>query len=168
MADEAGTTTEDSGTTADASTTPATTGQGDPADLGDAGQRAIAAERNARKAAEREAAAFKARLDEFEAAKLSDLEKATKRAEEAEQRLARLEGESVRSRVALAKGLSPELAARLTGSTEDELSADADALLALIGPRKTTPEPDPTQGGTGKPAGNSTRDAFADALDGLL
>lgn len=37
-----------------------------------------------------------------------------------------------RFRVAAAKGLPPELAARLQGTTEDELNADADALAALV------------------------------------
>ena len=61
-------------------------------------------------------------------------------------------GEVMRGRVALGKGLSAELADRLRGVTEDELSEDADRLLALIKPsgpprfgdvdqgvRKTTP-----------------------------
>lgn len=59
---------------------------------------------------------------------------------------------AMRSRVALTKGIAAELAERLRGTTEDELSEDADRLLALIKPsgpprfgdvdqgvRKTTP-----------------------------
>lgn len=64
-------------------------------------------------------------------------------------------GEAMRGRVALGKGLPAELADRLRGSTEDELSEDADRLLALLKPsgpprfgdvdqgvRKTTPTAD--------------------------
>lgn len=40
---------------------------------------------------------------------------------------------SLRQQVALDKRLPPELAARLVGTTEQELAADADALLALMG-----------------------------------
>lgn len=66
-----------------------------------------------------------------------------------------MQGEAMRARVALTKGLSAELADRLRGSTEDELSEDAERLLALIKPpgpprfgdvdqgvRRTTPTPD--------------------------
>lgn len=40
---------------------------------------------------------------------------------------------NLRQQVALEKRLPPELAARLVGTTEQELSADADSLLALMG-----------------------------------
>lgn len=57
-----------------------------------------------------------------------------------------------RLEIAAAKGLTPAQAARLQGSTVEELSADADALLELFptapaGPR--TPAPDPSQGARG-------------------
>ena len=42
--------------------------------------------------------------------------------------------ETMRARVALAKGLAPELVDRLRGTTEDELSEDADRLLELVKP----------------------------------
>jgi hypothetical protein len=41
---------------------------------------------------------------------------------------------ALQSKVAEAKGLQPELAARLAGETEDELAADADELLASLKP----------------------------------
>ena len=65
-----------------------------------------------------------------------------------------LHASAMRAQVALAKGLAPELAERLRGNTEDELSEDADRLLALVQPpgpqrfgdvdqgvRKTAPAP---------------------------
>lgn len=42
--------------------------------------------------------------------------------------------EALRSRVALSKGLAPDLADRLRGTTEEELSEDADRLLVLLKP----------------------------------
>jgi|SRR5690348_4325158 len=55
------------------------------------------------------------------------------RQEEQAVRLGSLEGENMRLRVALAKGIPLEHIGRLQGSTEEELSADADALLGLVG-----------------------------------
>jgi hypothetical protein len=57
-----------------------------------------------------------------------------------------------RLEVAAEKGLTPQQAARLTGSTREELATDADALLELFptapaGSR--TPAPDPSQGARG-------------------
>lgn len=47
--------------------------------------------------------------------------------------LAKSRTTSLRQQVALDKRLPPELAARLVGTTEQELAADADSLLALMG-----------------------------------
>lgn len=66
-----------------------------------------------------------------------------------------VKSEAMRARVALSKGLPADLADRLRGTTEDELSEDADRLLDLLKPsgpprfgdadqgvRKTTPPAD--------------------------
>jgi hypothetical protein len=87
------------------------------------------------------------RLKEIEDRDLSELQKAQRDREEIAAENARLKSESARNRVALAKGLPAEIAATLNGSTEDELAAHADALLAWrsnVPP--TTPRPDPGQG----------------------
>ena len=133
-----------------ATTPPATdpTPQGDPADLGDAGKKALAEERKRAAAAEKEAKALKARLDEIEAANLSELEKAQKAASDAAARLAEYERTTLRQKVALVKGVPADLVDRLRGDTEDEIAADADALLALV-KAPTTPLPDPSQGARG-------------------
>jgi hypothetical protein len=61
----------------------------------------------------------------------------------------------LRAEVAAERGLPPALAARLQGTTRDELEADADALKALIpattgnGGAPGTPAPDPSQGARG-------------------
>ena len=69
--------------------------------LGDPGKKALAAERDARKAAERRFAEAEARLKEIEDANLSELQKAQRDAEEYRAKLASLQVENARSRVAL-------------------------------------------------------------------
>ena len=135
------------------------------ATLGDAGKKALDAMKAERNAAKRERDALRAKLDEIERANLSDLERAQQDAKDARDRLADLERQNVVQRVALEKGLPANLVDRLRGDTEDDISADADALLALVNaPRK--PAPDPTQGGGG--ALPSTAQQFADAFEGVI
>lgn len=69
---------------------------------------------------------------------------ATRDAELKTERLQRL-----RLEVALKKGLPPELAARLTGETPEQLEKDAEALLPLLKPRSPGVPPG---GGDGQPA----------------
>lgn len=134
-------------------------------ELGDGGKKAIDAERRARAAAEREAKALKAKLDEIEQASLSELDKAKKAAADA---LAQLEAErsaNLRQRIALEKGLPANLVDRLRGDTEDDIAADADALLALVNAPRT-PSPDPTQGPQGAAPTTPEQEfvAFANSL----
>ena len=131
--------------------------------LGDAGKKALDAMKAERNAAKRERDALKVQLDQIQQAQMSDLEKATQRAADAEKRAADLERESRRQRVALAKGVPANLVDRLRGDSEDEISADADSLLALLNAPRT-PKPDASQGGGGPtpPALNS--DALEEAL----
>lgn len=108
--------------------------QGDPADapdLGDAGKKAIAAERKARQAAEKEAADFRQRLESIEQANLSDLEKAQKRAEVAEKALQAKESEALRLTIAAKHGLTGDAAELLYGNDEAELEARAVRIAAL-------------------------------------
>lgn len=148
------TTTTDAEATADADVT-------DTPDLGDAGQKAIKAERDARKAAERTAAELAAQLKSFEDANLSELERTKKAAEESAAELAQLRVENIRTRVALEKGVPSDLIEFLTGSTEDEVAAKADTLMARIG-SSGTPKPDPSQGAKGNTQKKSTGDMFED------
>jgi len=68
--------------------------------------------------------------------RLAEIEEANKTAEqksaEAIKRGEQAEARALRLEVALSKRLDPTLAARLQGSTKEELEADADALMALI------------------------------------
>lgn len=83
--------------------------------------------------------ALAARVKEFEDATKSEADKAADRAAEIEQRATEaekraLEAETAlaRAEVALEKGLTPAQAKRLTGSTKEELAADADEFLELL------------------------------------
>ena len=117
-------------------------------ELGDAGKKAIQAEREARKAAEKANAELAAKLKEFEDSKLSELERAQKEAAENAAELARLRTENVRSKVAIDKGVPADLIEFLTGDTEGDIAAKADLLMARLN-TPGTPKPDPSQGAKG-------------------
>lgn len=70
------------------------------------------------------------RLDELEEKSKSEMQKALERADAAEKRAAALEVQATRARVAAARGVDVDL---LTGSTEEEITACADRLLAWRG-----------------------------------
>lgn len=127
-------------------------------ELGAGGKRALSAEREARRAAERELSEARAALKEIEDAKLSELERAQRDAQEAREQLAALRVENTRYQVVQAKGVPAELAEFITGDTEEEMAAKADLLLARIPSSPTTPKPDRTQGasdGNARPMSNA-------------
>ena len=141
-------------------------------DLGDGGKAALAAEREARKAAERQARDLQKSLKEYEDRDKSELQKALERAEAAEKTAAEAQFSAIRSKVAAAKGVP---ASSLTGTTEDELAASADELIAWRDqnkpPSTPTPKRTPTSGGglkSGASGSESTsldpKAAAADAL----
>lgn len=104
------------------------------------------------------------KLKEFEDAKLSDEQRRERDLEERAQRIAELEKTNselalaqTRRDVADAAGLPSWVAPRLQGTTEDELRADAEKVLAELGtPKPPAPRPDPGQGG--RPGGTPTED----------
>jgi hypothetical protein len=91
-------------------------------------------------AAARKNASAQEKLDKLEQDKLTEVQKAEKRAQEAEERAARLELKELKADVAKAKELPAFLAARLQGSTKEELEADADALLKEMNLGKKAPD----------------------------
>ena len=97
--------------------------------LGDAGKRALDNERAARREAERKLAEAQAELQKIEDSKKSELELATERAARFEAQYNDLVAQSLRSEVALSKGLTTAQAKRLVGETREELEADADELI---------------------------------------
>lgn len=110
---------------------------------------------NAKQLAELEPLAKRAR--ELEDASKTDLERLTADVQTHQGRADKAEGELLRLRVALRKGLSETQARRLIGSTEDELEADADDLLASFSPKKD-PEPDPEPEPEPEPSRTNRRD----------
>lgn len=146
MAEENGTTpdvTDDTGSATD-------TGQQDDvtAGLGEAGQKALAAERKARTAAERAAKAHQKQIDdlsrqlqEFQDRDKTEAQRLTDAKSAAEQRAASAEQQLLRFKVAAAKNLPANLAARLQGSTEEEMTADAESLLEILGAQQQRSTP---------------------------
>ena len=94
------------------------------------------------KAQNKELKAKASRLDEIEEAQKSELEKALARAEAAETDIAKRDAaaaaKELAEKVAAAKGVSASV---LRGSTQEELEAHADSILALLPekPKAATP-----------------------------
>ncbi|MGW0933653.1 hypothetical protein [Streptomyces sp. NPDC002666] len=131
-------------------TPPAPAGNEGGGDLGDAGKKALAEERRARREAEarlKELEPLAAKARQLEDSKKTEAEKLTEKFTTAEKRAADAEAKLLRLEVATAKGLTPAQAKRLVGATKEELESDADELLASFGGAGTT-EP-----GTKKPTG---------------
>lgn len=127
--------------------------------LGPAGKKALDAERDARKALEKQLAdlaplkqlAELIRGGEQAPPGKSEVDLLNEKFGRYEQDLAAERQARWRAEVAQERGLTAQQAARLVGDSREALAADADALLALFptaaGPR--TPAPDPTQGARG-------------------
>jgi hypothetical protein len=139
--------------------------QGDPADLGEAGRRALQAERTARADAERQLREAQQTLT-TQAARITELETGQG---SLTSEVTDLRTENLRLSTAVDHGLGRDLAARLVGSTAEELAADAQSLLALMGAQKGTPapRPDPSQGSRTPPA-QSAQAQFKATLGSLL
>lgn len=156
MADDDSTTSSDVTETEPAT---GTTQQDDAAaSLGEGGQKALAAERKARAAAEKTATStakerdkLAARLQELEDRDKTEAQKLADAKTAAEQEAASAKQELLRYRVAAAKKLPASLAARLQGSTEEEMAADADQLLEVLGAQQQAQTPS-YDGGVRKPA----------------
>lgn len=130
--------------------------------LGEGGKKALKAEREARTAAERQAAEFKAELDRIRAANMSDLERAQLEAKNAQEAADRATADALRFRIATQHGISEEDAELfLTGSDADTLAKQAERLKARTA-TPTAPRPDLSQGAQQAPALNS--DALTEAL----
>ena len=145
--------------------------QGDPAakadkPLGENGEKALKAEREARSAAEKQAAALQKQLDDIAAANLSDLEKAQKAAADAQALADKATSEATRLRIAAKHGISDEDADLfLTGSDVETVERQAAALVARTSTGTTPgPRPDLSQGSKGTPATGTPEQDFANFL----
>ena len=125
----------------------------------------LAKERDKRQILDKENAALKARLAEFERAQMTEQEKTAADLKTAQDRVAALEAQIAEQQrqAAVAEalktaGLPADLAGRLQGSTPEELAADAKALAAALG----EPPVDPSQGHHA--GGRATPRSLTDAL----
>jgi hypothetical protein len=127
--------------------------------LGESGLKALTAERDARKEAERQIKDLKDqlkaakpaadRLKEIEDQQKTELEKANELLAELERKAAKAETEALRYRIATKHGISDEDAEIfLTGSDEESIAKQAERLVALQGERVAAQQqkPDPSQG----------------------
>lgn len=71
-------------------------------------------------------------FDDLQESQKTELQKAQEAAQRAEQELQTARTEALRVKVAAAKGLPASIADRLHGTTEEEMQADADLMLAEI------------------------------------
>lgn len=129
----------------------AATTQGDPADkpLGENGEKALKAEREARAAAEKQAAEFKAKLDKIEAATLTDLERAQKEAEAAKAEVEKVPqkvAEQLRGYLAGIHEISDEDAELYLTSNDPAVLLKQAAGIAARRTQTANPKPDLTQG----------------------
>ena len=153
-------TTPPAGATPTAPAPPTDPPSADDKPLGPAGQKALAEEREARKALEKQVAALAPLSKLAEALGLdpaakpgkSEVEALAERLGKQEAELATERGLRLRLEVAAEKGMTVEQAGLLQGGTREELTAYADRLKALFPGAPTTPgtpAPDPTQGARG-------------------
>jgi hypothetical protein len=136
-------------------------------DLGDAGKRALQAERDRARTAEAEAKAAREELAKLKAdgdASKSELQKLLGKFEEMEKRASEAEQRALRAEVAEAKKLTAAQARRLHGTTRDELMADADDLLASFAPAAGDGKTGET--GDGKPAEGDGKPADGKPAEG--
>lgn len=136
---------EDGGTGATEAPTPAPPAQATPTPSTEPPARETDWKAEARKweqRAKENSEALRAREQEIEDSKKSAEQKAAEALAAAQSSAAEAAAKALRYEVAAEKGLDLALAARLTGSTKEELESDADALMALI---PKAPEDPPAQ-----------------------
>lgn len=144
------------------------TTNGDDTALGEAGRKALAAEREARKVAEKALREAQGQIRAFETENVSDLEKAQAAAKEWQERAQAAMVETLRYRIATEHGITVEDAETfLTATDEDGLKKQAERLKALA-TKSGTPAPDPTQGARGDQPKLSTAQRFAEAFAGRI
>ncbi|MEU0670355.1 hypothetical protein ABZ508_33370 [Streptomyces lavendulocolor] len=127
---------------ATASETPDASRSGQPEEgLGEAGKKALQEERRKARAAEKQLGELQKRLQEFEDRDKTEAQKLAEAKAAAEREAADAKQELLRYRVARDKKLPGWAVDRLRGSTEEEMAADADKLLADIGAQQQANAP---------------------------
>lgn len=113
----------------------------DSATLGDPGKKALAAERKARRDAEKAVADLQAKVKAFEQRDLSETERLTTQLQEAQAVAATATAEALKLRIAAEVGLDPDLHEFLDGITDEEqMRARAQKLAAKAAASKKAPD----------------------------
>lgn len=120
-------------------------GEEPPEPLGDGGKKALDAERRARREAEKKLSDLNDQLQALQDKDKTDSQRLTEKLTQLEKDLVSASARADRYEVALEKGLDMVRAKRLTGTTREELEADADELKGWTAAETQTPPP-------GKPA----------------
>ncbi len=142
-------------------------GTRDPLDepLGETGLRALHAERDARKEAEKQRALLEQQLNEFKQREMTELQKAQAQAADWEQKFNETSAQNTKNSIALEFGITGEDLVFLSGSTEADIRAQATRLKALnesrngATPPAFTPNPGQSVGNGNPPAPTATVDA---------
>lgn len=129
--------------------------------LGEPGKAALNAERKARRDAEKALAAMQAKVAEFEQRDMSEAEKQAAKLTQLQQENARLQADMLKAQVAALKGVPADL---LSGSSQEELEAAADRLLAFKG---STPDPVPDFGAGDRGKSNAVTQVTRAELAGM-
>lgn len=107
--------------------------QGDPSQLGDPGLRALNAERQAAREARQQAAQLQQQLDAINRQNMSDVQRAQAEAADWQRRFNEVEVQRLRYDAAMRHNVAAENMVLLTGSTAEELEAQAARLAQLTG-----------------------------------
>ena len=141
--------------------------QGDPSALGDAGKKALDAERKRAADAEREAKALRAQIEQIESAKLTDLERAQKQAADAQSDAEAARTAMLRFKIAAQYGVNSDDADLfLTGADEDTLTRQAMRLADRQVQQAKQGNYAPTEGSNPKPAEDDERAAVRSLFGG--
>jgi DNA repair exonuclease SbcCD ATPase subunit len=157
---------------ADETTEPETTETETPegakpeSELGDAGKKALDAERAARKAAEDEQKKLAAKLKEIEDRDKSEADKAAERLAEAEKRAAEVEARATRAEIAASSSVPADILTGPESSSAEHIQAFADKVLAWAEASKKNPN-GPIIPGQGKQPENKAAENADDWLRNL-
>jgi len=132
----------------------------DDENLGANGLKALKAERENVKMLKAQLAKQTEKLKEYEDANKTEAEKQAERLAELEKTSAAVQKENMQIKVASAKGLPIDIASRLQGATKEEMEADAENLLKLMGNQSHKPQADPSQGHSGEAKPHSFYEAL--------
>lgn len=135
------------------------------AELGEGGVKALAAEREARKAAEKMSTDLASQLKAFEDRDKTDAQRQTEELEAARAQLAVLTGASTRADVAAGKSVPAALLAGPASGSAEDLATFADALIAFQGQKSTNRLLVPNEG-TSPNAQGSSESEFVGSLFG--